>query len=108
MVWVAMSLRDSNQDVDLYPHAVLLDSPVHVVGEPEGEMVAWQFQVLGSCAVGWEMMPPQAAGARQWVTMQFSPGNTLQPLRPLSGGTVTHAGSIVIEPPQGFKVSLAT
>ncbi|EER20353.1 hypothetical protein Pmar_PMAR010088 [Perkinsus marinus ATCC 50983] len=46
----------------------------------------------------------QAAGARQWVTMQFSPGNTLQPLRPLSGGTVTHAGSIVIEPPQGFKI----
>ncbi|KAF4715217.1 hypothetical protein FOZ63_025430, partial [Perkinsus olseni] len=89
MVWVAMSLRDSNQDIDRYPHTVLLDRPVHVVGEPFGEILAWQFQ---------------AASSQQWVTLQFFPGNTIQPLRPVRGSTVTHAGSIVIEPPQGFKI----
>ncbi|KAF4676477.1 hypothetical protein FOL47_006115 [Perkinsus chesapeaki] len=75
MVWVAISLRDSNLDVDRYAHSVLLDRPVHV-----------------------------AASSQQWVTLEFYPGNTIQPLRPIRGSAVTYAGSIIIEPPRGFKI----
>lgn len=75
----------------LEPYTVLLDRPVHIMGEPVGELVQWELA---------------AVGAEQWVTLELSPGNNLMPRAsdPDAIDDGIDAGILVIIPPETFTI----
>lgn len=82
MYWMATSYRFDNAKLPTEPYSVFVDKPIAVTGSPVGSIVKWELA---------------AVNTEQWVTVEFSPGNSLQPHK-------SYSGYIVIIPPGNFTV----
>ena len=88
--WIAVSKRVVSVDTDKYCQSVLLSTPVTILGRPTGSVLNPSFP---------------AVGQDQTVILQFYPGNTFIPVRPVVGDSATSiAGTLTIVPPHGYSV----
>eukprot|EP00929_Paragymnodinium_shiwhaense_P034282 TRINITY_DN18674_c0_g1_i1.p1 TRINITY_DN18674_c0_g1~~TRINITY_DN18674_c0_g1_i1.p1 ORF type:complete len:2410 (-),score=547.03 TRINITY_DN18674_c0_g1_i1:144-7373(-) len=81
--WTATSFyKQPGSDLLVQPFTVMLDKPIYVQGKAQGSVANWELAALNT---------------EQWVTLEFTPGNTLVPDK-------DYSGFLVIVPPLNFTV----
>jgi len=83
--WTVTSYKQTTDQLPVEPFTVFVDKTITTLGQPEG----WLCTVSDA-----------SINAENWVTLEFTPGNTVLPLPVLDGV----AGRIVIIPPAAFTV----
>ena len=82
---VTIPRQDANGNAT---RSVLLDVPYFTKGDVFGRIVSWELA---------------AASQFNWVILTFTPGNTVQPMRPSKELSVTYAGAVNIIPAEGLR-----
>eukprot|EP00928_Gymnodinium_smaydae_P002156 TRINITY_DN10763_c0_g6_i1.p1 TRINITY_DN10763_c0_g6~~TRINITY_DN10763_c0_g6_i1.p1 ORF type:complete len:2393 (+),score=568.77 TRINITY_DN10763_c0_g6_i1:803-7180(+) len=86
MYWTATSMRLDNDKLPTEPYTVFLDKPIAITGEPQGLAARWELAAIN---------------VEQWITLEFTPGNTLMPDK-------LYSGFLVIVPPAGFEIVVSS
>eukprot|EP00927_Polykrikos_kofoidii_P086339 TRINITY_DN9640_c0_g1_i1.p1 TRINITY_DN9640_c0_g1~~TRINITY_DN9640_c0_g1_i1.p1 ORF type:complete len:2276 (+),score=290.72 TRINITY_DN9640_c0_g1_i1:1085-7912(+) len=90
MYWTATSFRKApGSNLPLEPFTVWLDKPIYVLGAPNGIVAHWELA---------------ATSVPQWVTLEFTPGNTLIPSKEEDQDPTGIYNGLIIIPPANFTV----